>query len=86
MQFRRPLPQETKTLPLYPANALAARDGPHRELVRFIIDKNGDVGQIVDSPMARSDGGPFAADYRRAVETALRTWRYVPGEFQQSRR
>lgn len=82
VQFRRPLPQDTRTLPKYPENALAANDSPHREVVRFIIDTHGNVGEIVDSPMERSDGGPFAADYRRAVEEALRTWRYEPGVFQ----
>ena len=82
VQFRRPWPKETKTLPVYPENALAAHDGPHREVVRFIIDPNGNVAEIADSPMESSDGGPFAADYRRAVEVALRTWRYEPGVFQ----
>jgi hypothetical protein len=82
VQFRRPFPKETKTLPVYPENALAARDGPHREVVRFIIDPNGNVGEIVDSPMESSDGGPFATEYRRAVEAALRMWRYEPGVLQ----
>jgi hypothetical protein len=82
VQFRRPLPKETKTLPTYPANALAAHNGPHREVVRFIIDTHGNVDKIVDSPMESSDEGPFAADYRRAVEEALRSWRYEPGVFQ----
>ena len=82
VQFRRPMPKEAKTLPRYPENALAARDSPHREVVRFIIDTHGLVERIVDSPMEPSDGGPFAADYRRAVEEALRTWRFEPGVFQ----
>jgi hypothetical protein len=82
VQFRRPLPKETKTLPTYPENALAAHDGPHREVVRFVIDTHGNVDRIVDSPMESSDGGPFAADYRRAVEEALRSWRFEPGIFQ----
>ena len=82
VQFRRPLPKETKTLPTYPANALAAHDGPHREVVRFVIDTHGNVDKIVDSPMEPSDEGPFAGDYRRAVEEALRSWRYEPGVFQ----
>lgn len=82
VQFRRPFPQDTKTLPKYPENALAALDGPHREVVRFIIDTHGNVDKVVDSPMEASDGGRFATDYRRAVEEALRTWRYMPGELQ----
>ena len=81
VQFIRPFPQDTKTLPKYPENALAAHDGPHREVVRFIIDTHGSVDKVVDSPVEASDGGPYAADYRRAVEEALRTWRYEPGVF-----
>jgi hypothetical protein len=82
VQFRRPMPKETKTLPRYPENALAARNGPHHEVVRFVIDTRGNVDKIVDSPIESSDGGPFAADYRRAVEAALRDWRFEPGVFQ----
>jgi hypothetical protein len=82
VQFRRPFPQDTKTLPKYPANALAVRDGPHREVVRFIIDTHGNVERVLDSPLASSDGGPFAGDYRRAVEEALKSWHYEPGVFQ----
>jgi hypothetical protein len=58
VQFRRPLPQDNKTLPKYPENALAAHDGPHREVVRFVIDTEGSVDRIADSPMEASDGGP----------------------------
>jgi hypothetical protein len=82
VQFRRPFPQDTNTLPKYPENALAVRDGPHLEVVRFIIDTHGNVERILDSPLESSDGGPFAADYRRAVEEALKSWRYEPGVLQ----
>jgi hypothetical protein len=82
VQFRRPLPKETKALPRYPEQALEALDGPHREVVRFVIDTHGNVDKVVDSPIEPSDGGPFAADYRRAVEEALRSWRFEPGVFQ----
>jgi hypothetical protein len=82
VQFRRPLAKETKTLPTYPENALAAHNTPHREIVRFVIDTHGNVDKVVDSPIEPSDGGPFAADYRRAVEEALRSWRFDPGVFQ----
>ena len=79
VQFMRPMALETKTLPVYPAAALAAHDTPHREVVRIVIDDRGSVGQVADSPMEQSDGGPFAADYRRAVDAAVRTWRFRPG-------
>jgi len=79
VQFHQPWPVETATLPKYPERALAVHDGPHREIVRIVVDTHGNVGQVLDSPMGRSDGGPFAADYRRAVDEAVRTWRYQPG-------
>jgi len=79
VKFMRPMPRETVALPKYPARALAARDGPHREVVRIVIDERGNVAQVLDSPMEASDGGPFAADYRRAVEEAVRSWRYSSG-------
>jgi len=70
------------TLPKYPERALAAHDAPHREIVRIVIDTRGIVSQVSDSPMGQSDGGPFAQDYRRAVDDAVRTWRYQPGVLQ----
>jgi hypothetical protein len=79
VKFNRPIPRSTKTLPVYPDAALAANDGTHREIVRIVIDTHGNVGQVLDSPVGTSDGGPFAADYRRAVDTAVRTWRFEPG-------
>ena len=82
VQFSRPRPTETTTLPKYPERALAAHDGPHREIVRIVIDTHGVVSQVLDSPMGQSDGGPFAEDYRRAVDEAVRTWRYQPGALQ----
>ncbi len=47
-----------------------------------MIDTDGNVGQVLDSPLARSDRGAFAADYRRTVADAVRTWRFLPGVFQ----
>ena len=79
VQFVRPSPVETTTLPKYPQDALAAHDGPHHEIVRIVIDTRGNVSRVLDSPMGRSDGGPFASEYRLAVEEAVRTWRYAAG-------
>lgn len=82
VQFMRPMEREARALPKYPERALAAHDGPHREIVRIVIDDHGTVSQVIDSPMGSSDGGPFASDYRRAVDDAVRTWRYEPGRLQ----
>ena len=82
VQFSRPRPEDTTALPKYPERALAAHDGLHREIVRIVIDTHGIVSQVLDSPMGQSDGGPFAEDYRRSVDDAVRTWRYQPGALQ----
>jgi hypothetical protein len=82
VQFIRPMARETTTLPIYPESALAAHDARHREVVRIVIDDHGSVSRVEDSPMESSDGGPYAADYRHAVDVAVRTWRFEPGRFQ----
>jgi len=77
--FDRPRPLDTLTLPIYPDRALAAGDGPHREIVRIIIDNKGHVSEVNDSPLGVSDGGLHAAEFRRVVEDAVRAWRFSPG-------
>lgn len=79
VKFDRPRPLDKLALPVYPPAALAAGDGPHRELVRIVIDDRGNVVQVGDSPLGDSDGGPHAADFRAAVDAAVRTWRFTPG-------
>jgi hypothetical protein len=79
VKFNRPMPMAKLKLPSYPADALAAGDGPHLEFVRFTIDEHGDVSKIDDSPLGASDGGPHAAAFRQAVDEAVRTWKYQPG-------
>jgi hypothetical protein len=82
VQFIRPHPAGVTALPRYPGRALIAHDGPHREDVRIVIDAQGTVSSVSDSPLAQSDGGPYADDYRRAVKEAVQTWQYAPGLLQ----
>lgn len=79
VKFTRPFPDAKNALPPYPERPLREHAGTHREVVRIVIDTKGDVTQVMDSPVERSDGGPYAADFRSAVETAVRTWRYSSG-------
>jgi hypothetical protein len=79
VKFMRPVPLGALALPVYPADALAAGDGPHLEFVRIVIDEHGDVSRVEDSPLGASDGGPHAAAFRHAVDQAVRTWRFGPG-------
>lgn len=79
VRFDRPRPRDTKTLPVHPDAALAASYGTHREIVRIVIDDKGRVTQVGDSLLGASDGGPFAIEFRSAVDTAVRAWTFDPG-------
>ena len=79
VKFDRPRPVDTKALPVYPERALAARFGPHHEIVRIVIDTHGNVAEVGDSPLGRSDDDAYAGDFRRAVDAAVRRWKFMPG-------
>jgi len=79
VKFFRPIPVDQRTLPEYPAEALAAHDGPHREVVRIIVDRAGLVSKVGDSPLGASDRGEHAAAFRTAVDAAVHQWRFKPG-------
>ncbi len=73
-------------LPEFPPAALAAGAGPATIGVRVTIgetggasDVNGSreagrVSDVCDSPLVTSYSGPFAAEFRQAVERAVRRW------------
>jgi hypothetical protein len=79
VQFDRPRPDGRNALPAYPERALLERAGAHREVVRIVIDTTGSVSEVLDSPVEASEGGPYAVDFRQAVEAAVRSWRFQPG-------
>ena len=66
-------------LPRYPENALAAQAAPATVVVRFVVEPDGTVGQVLDSPLERSTSGPFAEEFRNEVESTLREWLFTPG-------
>lgn len=70
-------------LPSFPAEALAARAAPAHVVVRVIIDEEGRIAEVSDSPVLASSEGPFTSVYRDAVLRALRHWRFLPGRIQQ---
>jgi hypothetical protein len=63
-------------MPEYPPEALLADGPPATVAVRILIDTDGRVAQIVDSPLAASTPGPFAPLFRAAVEAALAGWEF----------
>jgi hypothetical protein len=61
---------------------LLAHDGPHAEIVRIVIDEQGAVSNVTDSPLGQSEPSPYSGDYREAVRLAVSAWRYAPGQLQ----
>jgi hypothetical protein len=82
--FYAPQPVDTP-LPSYPVGALMERAAPAQVAVRIVIGRDGRVEKISDSPVEASSEGPFAAEFRAAVENALRQWRFVPGVYRRLR-
>ena len=76
-----PHPTSVLPLPSYPEAALAARAGAAHVVVRILIDTNGRIESVTDSPVASSSSGPFAGEFKDAVLRALRHWRFTPGHF-----
>lgn len=79
--FRPPVARGTLALPVYPVDALAA-GATGQFVVRVLIDTEGKVSRIEDSPREPASTGPFAAAFRASVDAAVRTWSFIPGEIQ----
>ncbi len=72
-EFAPPAPRYTP-LPDYPAAALEGGVRSVVVAVRLHLDAEGAVVQVTDSPRQASYAGPYAADFRRAVDAAVRRW------------
>lgn len=68
--------------PLYPAMARGRQSIPATVGVRIVIDEKGRVAEMRHSPLALTTPGPFAEEFRAAVERALKQWRFVPAQRQ----
>ncbi len=66
--------------PVYPPRALAAKAGRATVGVRITVDATGRVSDVVPSMAVFSTPGPWADDFRAAVETVVRQWRFRPAE------
>ncbi len=78
-----PRPIGELELPDYPEKALKTRFGSVVVAVRVSLDATGLVAEIKDSPAGVSTGGRFAAEFRSAVEEAVRQWKFQPAEYRQ---
>src|SRR5262245_57830859 len=70
----------SNAMPRYPPAALASQISGVEITVRALFGKDGKVGEIVQSPLAPEYTGPFAPEFRDAIEQAVRTWTFVPPE------
>lgn len=65
-------------LPDYPDEAFAAGAADSTVVVRVLVDTQGRVGRVAQSPLAASTPGPYAAAFRTAVDAALARWEFYP--------
>ena len=67
--------------PLYPQEALAAGCGDATIVLRIVVDEQGRVSEVKDSPVAGRAEGPCTERFRAEAEAALRGWRFRPAEW-----
>jgi hypothetical protein len=72
--------QEPAPMPVYPAKALKAKARLSTIGVHITVDVNGHVSDIRSSMLVFNTPGPFADDFRDAVEAAVRQWRFKPAQ------
>lgn len=80
-ELRPPVIAEELAQPVYPTEALSAGAGPSIVAVRILVDTQGLVSEVADSPRLASTPGPHAAVFRGAVEEVLTQWRFQPAEW-----
>ncbi len=66
--------------PEYPRAARGGQSGPALVGVRITVDATGRVVDVGPSLRAISTPGPWAAEFRAAVEAAVAQWRFTPAE------
>lgn len=82
-QYREAFLAGKPVLPEYPARALARKAGKAQVGVRVTIDAAGRVADVSPSLFAISIIPPgFAEDFNRAVETAVRQWKFQPARIE----
>lgn len=78
-QYREAEAIHPLVMPVYPPRALAAKAGAATVGVHVTVDASGAVVDIRPSLLAVSVTPPkFADDFRKAVEVAVRQWKFHP--------
>ncbi|HMA29243.1 MAG TPA: hypothetical protein VKS23_05220 [Thermoanaerobaculia bacterium] len=75
-EFTPAAPLATR-LPEYPPAALAGGGPSAVVAVRLMIDKGGAVCEVKESPRLAPYVGPFAAEFRAAIEAVVRRWAFT---------
>jgi hypothetical protein len=65
---------------VYPREALSARADTALVGVRITIDVDGRVTDVGESFVSFSTPGPFAREFRAAVEAAVAQWKFTPAK------
>lgn len=65
-------------MPVYPKKAMEAKAGRNIVGVHITVDAAGRVSDVRMSLLVLSTPGPFAEEFRTAVEAALRQWQFTP--------
>jgi hypothetical protein len=73
-----PRPSPSNRPPAYPEAALKARAAAATTVVRIVIDSEGEVIHVADSPREESSRGAFADAFRAATHGAVSRWRFSP--------
>lgn len=81
-EYREARPVYPLANPVYPPRALKAKAGRATVGVRITVDVTGRVSDVAPSMLVFSTPGPFADDFRAAVEAAVRQWRFRPAEIE----
>jgi hypothetical protein len=81
-EYREARPVYPLANPLYPPRALKARAGRATVGVRITVDVTRRVTDVAPSMLVFSTPGPFAGEFREAVEAAVRQWRFRPAEIE----
>ena len=75
-----PRPEGSLATPVYPAVALAAKEGPVTMGVRIVVGVDGRVSEVGRSLLAFSTPTRFDAEFLAAVESAVAQWSFRPAE------
>jgi hypothetical protein len=71
------------SMPIYPKAPLDNKVGEVSVAARIVIDVNGKVRKIADSPLISSTPSVYLKDFQKAVEEAMQSWEFEPAEIQQ---